>query len=187
MIKGNQTGYFSEANGHTLCPVKGFEMNRTAKAASRSQPHGQSPRNLGFSAQGMTLIELMIVLAIVAIILTFAVPSYREYVLRSNRTEAMNFILETAACQERVFTKINRYATDRCIDNALTANGLYNVTMTTSDANQNFLLTAAPQGAQAEDSCGSMTLTNTGIRGSSNAVSPVQIADCWRGKRMGSS
>jgi type IV pilus assembly protein PilE len=151
---------------------------------SRSQQYNQSPRNLRFSGRGFTLIELMMVIAIVAIILTFSIPSYREYVLRANRTEAMNFLLDTAACQERVYTKINQYDANRCIDSALSANGLYSVTMTTSDADQNFLLTAVPQGAQADDSCGDLTLTNTGIKGSSKAVSDVQIADCWRGKRI---
>jgi type IV pilus assembly protein PilE len=154
---------------------------------SRSQQYNQSPRDLRFSGRGFTLIELMMVIAIVAIILTFSIPSYREYVLRANRTEAMNFVLETAACQERVFTKINRYDADRCIDNSLTANGLYNVTITTFDADQNFRLTAVPQGAQADDSCGFLTLDNTGVKRSENATTEVQHADCWRGKRISSS
>ena len=133
---------------------------------------------------GFTLVELMIVIAILAVLLGMAFPAYRDYVLRTNRSEAIDIVLTIAACQERVFTKINRYAATRCDSAATTVNGHYTVSMTTSNANQNFTLTATPQSGQAYDSCGSLTLTDAGVRGSSKTTVVKKIADCWRGKKI---
>ncbi len=133
---------------------------------------------------GFTLIELMIVIATLAVLLGLAVPSYRDYVVRANRSEALDILLTTAACQERVYTKINQYDAARCDSAATTMNGLYTVSMATSNANQNFTLTATPQSGQAQDSCGNMTLTDAGVRGSSKTTDIKKIADCWRGKKI---
>ncbi|MEE4174892.1 MAG: type IV pilin protein, partial [Xanthomonadales bacterium] len=117
--------------------------------------------------RGITMIELMIVLAIVAILGAIAVPSYRDYVVRTNRSDAFNQLLELAACQERVYIKLNRYDDARCglTGGTLTTNGgRYVITMTPANNNQTFTLTAAPQGAQANDTCGTMGLTDTGTR-----------------------
>lgn len=140
--------------------------------------------NKHLKTAGFTLIELMIVIATLAVLLGLAVPSYRDYVVRANRSEALDILLTTAACQERVYTKINQYDTARCDSAATTMNGYYTISMTTSNANQNFTLTATPQGGQANDSCGNMTLTDAGVRGSSKTTDVQKIADCWRGKKI---
>lgn len=59
--------------------------------------------------QGFTLVELMIVVAIIAIITSIAYPSYRENVIRSNRAEAKAGLLENAQYMERFFTENNSY------------------------------------------------------------------------------
>ncbi len=140
--------------------------------------------NKHLKSAGFTLIELMIVIATLAVLLGLAVPSYRDYVVRANRSEALDILLTTAACQERVYTKINQYDAARCDSAATTMNGLYTVSMATSNANQNFTLTATPQSGQAQDSCGNMTLTDAGVRGSSKTTDIKKIADCWRGKKI---
>ena len=135
-------------------------------------------------SSGFTLIELMIVIATLAILLGMALPSYRDYVVRSNRTEALDVLLSTAGCQERTYTKLNQYDATRCTIGRATNNGYYVITMATSNANQNFTLTATPQGGQTEDSCGNLTLTDQGIRGSSVTADVKKIADCWRGREI---
>ena len=135
-------------------------------------------------SSGFTLIELMIVIAILAILLGMALPSYRDYVVRSNRTEALDILLATAGCQERTYTKLNQYDVTRCNIGSTTNNGYYVITMATSNANQNFTLTATPQSGQTEDSCGNLTLTDQGIRGSSKTADTKKVADCWRGKKI---
>jgi type IV pilus assembly protein PilE len=133
---------------------------------------------------GITLIELLVVIAMLAVLLVLAVPSYRDYVVRANRSEALDILLTTAACQERVYTRIYRYDAARCDSAATTMNGYYTVSMATSNANQNFTLTATPQNGQVNDSCGNMTLTDAGVRGSSKTTDVKKIADCWRGKKI---
>lgn len=145
---------------------------------------GKRMKVLAARMRGVTLIELMIVIAVVALLASLAVPSYREYVLRTNRMEAVNMLLDVAACQERGYIKFNQYATTRCLTPNTTENGNYVITMTTTNTNQNYALTATPQGAQANDSCVNLTLTDQGQRGSSATADAAKIADCWRGKKI---
>jgi len=133
---------------------------------------------------GFSLIELMTVIAVVAILTTLAVPSYRQYVLRTNRMEAINILLEVASCQERIYVRFNQYDANRCGAAATTTNGLYTVSMTTSNANQNYTLTATAQGGQANDTCVNLSLTDQGIRGTSASNVATDIAKCWKGKKI---
>jgi type IV pilus assembly protein PilE len=62
--------------------------------------------------KGFTLIELLVVLGIIAILASFAYPSYREYVMRAKRSEAHNLLLDVANRQERYYANNNTYAPD---------------------------------------------------------------------------
>ena len=59
---------------------------------------------------GFTLIELMIVIVIVAVLAAIAMPSYRQYVLRTHRTEAKRSLLNVAVAQEKFYLQNNTYA-----------------------------------------------------------------------------
>lgn len=63
-------------------------------------------------SSGFTLIELIIVMAIVAILAAIAVPSYREYVLRTNRALAKNALSDLAQRQENYYVDHKGYAID---------------------------------------------------------------------------
>lgn len=134
--------------------------------------------------RGVTLIELIIVIAVLALLVRMALPSYEQYVLRSNRAEAIEILLATAACQERVYTKFHQYDTNRCLDVTTTPNGHYVVSMSTSNSNQNYTLTATAQANQAKDSCGNLTLTDLAVRGSSKSSDKAAIARCWSGRSL---
>jgi type IV pilus assembly protein PilE len=60
---------------------------------------------------GFTLIELMVVVVIVAILAGIAYPSYREYVIQSRRSDAMNAITRTANQLEKFYSYCNTYTT----------------------------------------------------------------------------
>ena len=137
-------------------------------------------------AGGITLIELIIVITTLAVLLGLAVPIYRDYVVRANRTEALDILLSAAACQERIHTTRKLYDATRCNSHNFTSpNGQYKITMATSNADQNYTMTATPQSRQqATDSCGKLTLTDQGIRGSSKTTDVKKVADCWSGKKI---
>ena len=59
--------------------------------------------------KGFTLIELVVVIAIIAILAAYAIPSYRQYVIRSKRVEAQNKVLEVAGMDEKFYANTNAY------------------------------------------------------------------------------
>lgn len=127
--------------------------------------------------RGVTLLELMAVVAIIGILAAIAVPSYRNYVMRAQRTDAMSALLRIAAAQEKFYLQNNQYA-DALDDLNIegTENGWYDLEIDNTDVARDFTVTAtaASGGAQANDShCESFSLTSTGEKTATNA-------DCWR-------
>jgi type IV pilus assembly protein PilE len=128
--------------------------------------------------RGFSLIELMIVVAIVAIIIAFAYPSYRNQVMKANRSDAMIFILEIADRQERFYSDQSSYTTnitDLGFANTTSPDGHYTVAITDDPSNDitvTYQITATAQGKQADDSCSSYTIDSLGTRSSSPA-------GCW--------
>lgn len=60
---------------------------------------------------GFTLVELMITVAIVALLAAYAIPNYRQYVVESKRVQAHNRLLEVAGMYEKFYANTNRYPT----------------------------------------------------------------------------
>lgn len=135
--------------------------------------------------KGVTLIELMVVIVIVGILASIAVPSYRNYVIRAQRTDAMSALLRVTAAQEKFYLQNNTYASNALLDDAPpaglgitgTENGWYTLAITTTNGlARDFTVTATPVsgGPQASDShCASFSITSTGAKAATNA-------DCWK-------
>lgn len=86
---------------------------------------------------GFTLIELMVVLLIVGILGAVAVPTYRQYVIRSNRTEAKAALLRLAANQERHYLQNHTYTDDLValgFAAGVSDNGVYTLSVPIADA-----------------------------------------------------
>lgn len=134
--------------------------------------------------RGFTLIELMVVVAIVGILVAIAYPSYRDYVMRSRRTDAKSALTLAAQRMERFYTERMTYngATlgsgtgdiasqisaenfyDIRFDSAPTGDALCGGTATTNPSATAYRLCATPRGAQASDTCATFTISNTGIK-----------------------
>jgi type IV pilus assembly protein PilE len=132
---------------------------------------------------GFTLVEVMIVMAIVAILAAVAIPSYSAYVQRGHRSDAKALVLQVAQWQERFRTQNNAYANDLQLPAGLRnspQNGgaaRYTIEITNPDGVNSFLITARRQGAQATDACGDFTLNQTGLRDLANAT--LGLNECW--------
>lgn len=126
--------------------------------------------------RGFTLIEIMIVIAIIGIIITIAAPSYTEYLKKGRRAEVVSLLSEQAQSLERFYTKNNVYTG---ITGLSMGNDFYTITPTIAD--QTFLLTATRKAGttMATDKCGDFTLTNTGVRSMNNATTGLTTKDCW--------
>ena len=128
---------------------------------------------------GFTLIELMIVMAVMGILLATAVPSYQKYTLRVHRTEAIRLLLQAAMCQERVYASYGSYDTNRCQPGSEYEK--YQVSYNPPDTQSGtYLAMATPSGAQIADPCGSLSLDQNGAR----KISGVNISTtkCWNGR-----
>jgi type IV pilus assembly protein PilE len=131
--------------------------------------------------RGMTLIELVVVMAIVGVLASIAIPSYRQYLLRSHRAEAKSALLNLAAAQEKFYLQANTYAGAALLDDAppaglglpaTTVNGHFTVAITAAD-DESFSATATAAGGQAQDShCATFTINQAGTRSATSA-------DCW--------
>lgn len=125
------------------------------------------------NSTGFTLIELMITVAILAIIIAIAVPVYYSQVEKTRRGDAISTLLDTAQRLERCFTRNNSYTADPCPSGTFNSqDGFYQIrvvaTATTYD------LTAAAQGAQADDACSPFELDHLGNRDAGSATDR-----CW--------
>ncbi len=141
--------------------------------------------------RGVTLMELLIVVAIISIIASVAYPSYTQFVVRAKRAVATGMLMQIADRQQQFFMDNKRYAGSLTnlgyasdaimIDEegavVTTADGdrVYNVEISASNI-VTYELTATPQLKQAEKDtdCGNLTLTNTGEKGYSGSG-----GNCW--------
>lgn len=143
--------------------------------------------------KGFTLIEIMIAVAIIAIISGFAYPSYVKHVQRAKRVDAQTAVLEAAQRQEAYYIRNNSYAKDltQLEYNATSSEGLYNLVMSaapngctgnrTLPVCTGFEMTATPVTTkpQAQDSeCQSFTVNQLGTKSAKDANNSVSTK-CW--------
>lgn len=132
-------------------------------------------KNMKSVQPGFTLIELMIVVAIIGILAAIAYPGYQEYAMRANRAEARSILLENTQLLERHFTTSNDYSTFGGLIAQSPKTGTAKYVITVAGTSTTYTLTAAP--TDSDSKCDSLTLDNTGAKTSSGSES---VEYCWK-------
>jgi type IV pilus assembly protein PilE len=129
--------------------------------------------------RGVTIIELMIVVVIVAILAAIAYPNYREFSARATRNEAKAALLKAATNQERFYLQNNAFSTD-LVELGFSSNpfttdtGSYVISVAAPTPSANFTITATYQRGDGESAkCGVFTIDGRGDKVSSPET------DCW--------
>jgi type IV pilus assembly protein PilE len=153
----------------------------TQTDAFRARPTYPNQKRKGF-----TLIELMITVAIVAILAAIAIPSYQNQIRKSRRTSAKTALLDLSGREEKYYATNNNYpaslssvgystvdATGALQVPNNTNEDYYSVTITlNTPPATGYTATATPVGDQQNDSCGTYTLTDLGVQSATST-------GCW--------
>jgi type IV pilus assembly protein PilE len=138
--------------------------------------------------KGFTLIEILVVVAIVGILAAIAIPNYSNYMIKGSRAAAQAELLQLAGRQEKIYLNSNCYtssvtstyngtsADNNCTANpivptgglgettGLTADGKYTLNITTSGTQQTYTITATPVAGTTQASDGNLSISENGQR-----------------------
>ena len=140
-------------------------------------PGGKVRGAPSYGLRGFTLIEMMIVVAVIALLAAVALPSYRDSVKRSVRAEAQAYLMAVASRQQQFLMDTRAFSTasvDTLVTPPKNVLAAYVVSQSALvGPPPTLMLTATPTTDQATDKCGTLTLDQTG------AKTAALVVGCW--------
>lgn len=134
--------------------------------------------------RGFTLIELIISVAIIAILTAIAVPAYSAYVQRAARAEAKSALLLVTQAIERFHTENGTYVGATVASNmAQTPSqgaAKYQIAISGTPTTSTFALSATPVGSMVTDECGTFTIDQSGFKTAATASTGALYTKCWK-------
>lgn len=141
------------------------------------------------SEKGVTLIELLTVVVVVAVLASIAVPSYRRYLLRAQRSDATTALLRLQSAEEKFFLQYGAYTTD-LTSNAPTGlgqtssrseRGYYQLGVAPTTTGYDAVATVVSGGGQGDDKkCASFKVTERGVKSALDSANATSTDECWR-------
>lgn len=129
--------------------------------------------------RGFTLVELLVALLITAVLLTLAIPTYREHQVRVERTQALQTLNAARQCAAAQTLQGGPAPGGHCTPVA-TSHYRYLLVTTSNDRERRFEWRAEPRGVQMADACGTLVLDHLGGKRVLGAARSSQA--CWRGR-----
>jgi type IV pilus assembly protein PilE len=179
------------AKQRILVGVTALKARKTVLGGAGGQHHAAfrklNVRMRGHRQAGVTLMELMVVVAIVGILAGIAYPAYTRFVMQTNRTDATKTIQLFAQSLERCYSANFTYAgctvSGNVVKNGstlLSPNGFYTIAFAIPDP-QDYTLTATQRAAPqtGDNECKVFTLSSTGQQAAQNAGGGNTTKTCW--------
>ena len=132
---------------------------------------------MNFKQKGFTLIELMIVVAIIGILAAIALPAYQDYVKRAKRADAKAALLAVQLAQEKYRANNPNYGSliDIGINTTTSPDGYYTIATTaTAGPPTSYTATATPGHSDAE--CGVLGITSSDVKSETGTGT---VSSCW--------